>query len=227
MGRAHASNPSTRHRQGAHAREGIDRGSGTARAQPAWVAPPRGRVCGGRRIGAGHGAVLRLAGAVDHATDAGMADRRGVMRRRPTLRALVSAPRGRRRRDRLVVRVRLFRAWPVLDRRGIPGRGRDVRGAAAVRGHPAPCRSCPVLRRGRGDRRAPAHPWRTPRTGAGADVVGGGVATRPYPERLSLEHAGLRADLPAPPDAERRRARHLRPHAHGCPGLCPAAGAVE
>ena len=90
-----------------------------------------------------------------------------------------------------------------------------------------PGRPCPLLWRGRGARGALLDRRRPPRPRAGPDAVGGGVAARPCLERLSLEHAGLRAHLSAPPDAERGRPRHLRAHASRRPRLRAAARAVE
>ena len=49
-----------------------------------------------------------------------------------------------------MVRLRLFPVRPVLDRRGVPRRGRDVRRAAAVRRDAAAGRPGAVLRRGHG-----------------------------------------------------------------------------
>ena len=66
-----------------------------------------------------------------------------------------------------------------------------------------------------------------PRPGAGTGSVGNGMAARPCADRLSLERPRLRADLSAAPDAERGRARHLRPDAVRGGHLRTAAGAVE
>ena len=87
--------------------------------------------------------------------------------------------RDRRRRGRLVVRLRLFPVRPVLDRRGVPRRGRDLRRPAAA----SPSRCCrrpgAVLRGGGG---IAARFWTAgtePRPGAGAGAVGDGMAARP------------------------------------------------
>ena len=53
-----------------------------------------------------------------------------------------------------MVRLWVFRAWPILDRRGLPGRSRDVRGAPALRRDAASCRPRTLLRRGCGTGRS-------------------------------------------------------------------------
>ena len=79
-----------------------------------------------RAVGAGDGAVQCMAGAVPDLSGRGLADRR---RGRRTL-----ARRAGSRDVRLLVRARLFRAGPVLDRLRVPGRCADLRLADAVRG---------------------------------------------------------------------------------------------
>ena len=79
----------------------------------------------GRAVGAGDGAVQCMAGAVPDLSGHGLADRR---RGRRTL-----ARRAGGGDVGLVVRPRLFRAGPVLDRLRLPGRCPDLRLADAVR----------------------------------------------------------------------------------------------
>ena len=90
-------------------------------------------VVAGAASVAGDGAVLRLARALAHAAGTGLADRRRPSNAapRPAPDAGTRGPR-RGRRDRLVVRLRLFPRRPVLDRRSLPGRGRDLCRPAAV-----------------------------------------------------------------------------------------------
>ena len=85
----------------------------------------RHRAGRGRAVVAGDGAVQRLAGAVSDLSGHGLADRR---RRRRT-----AARRAGGGDGRLVVRPRLFRAGPVLDRLRVPGRCIHLRMADAVR----------------------------------------------------------------------------------------------
>ena len=129
-------------------------------------------------------------------------------------------PQGRRAagsfcapRRRLVVRLRLFPARAVLDRRGVSRRGGGVRLAAAV------CRAAAAGRTGAvhglgGRRGAPCLAARhRARSRAGVDARVGRMAARPRAHRLSLERAGLRADVAAADDAVGVGLRHLWPDA--------------
>ena len=79
----------------------------------------------GRAVGAGDGAVQCMAGAVSDLSGDGLADR---WRRRRTLARRAGGGDGG-----LVVRPRLFRAGPVLDRLRVPGRCAHFRLAVALR----------------------------------------------------------------------------------------------
>ncbi len=145
-----------------------------------------------------------------------------VARRRHGLAPFAEGSRGR-----LVVRLRLFPVRAVLDRRGLPRRGRGVRGPAAGCRDAAAGRPGAVLRRSHGTCLTPMEAWVEPRPGACIGSVGDGMAAWPCADWLSLERARLRADLPAAPDAERGRARHLWPDAVRGGHLRAAAGALE
>ena len=138
-----------------------------------------------RAVGARDGAVQCVAGAVPDLSGHGLADRR---RRRRT-----AARRAGGGDGRLVVRSRLFRAGPVLDRLRVPGRCIDLRLADAVRGAgPAGlsravhrsglCAGAPDLDEGRfaGDR-------------AGAEPHDQRMAARPCADGFSVERIRLRA----------------------------------
>ena len=91
------------------------------------MAARAGGVRGRRRLDAGAAAGEFLAGAVPDLPDPGLAG--GRLGRWPTGRR--AGGRGRR----LVVRLRLFRGRPLLDRQRASGRCQDIRLAAAVRRH--------------------------------------------------------------------------------------------
>ena len=140
------------------------------RLQPARrLAQTRCRVRGRRRVRAGDGAVLRLAGAVDHAAGAGVADRRSN-RARPRHRAtaLVSAARDRWR-PRSAGGSASAISWPACSgsARRFSSRPRSSP-SSAVRRDADAGRSGAVLRGGRRARgaasgaRVPGACWRWP-----------------------------------------------------------------
>ena len=170
-----------------------------------------GRVRRRRRVGAGDGAVLRLAGAVAHAARPGVADRRRGQRRTSGI-----AQRWYRRPEiaaaavgwwfgfgyflaglfwvgeAFLVEAEIFAVLLPFAVTLLPG------GLALFYAAAAGIAARLLARR----RRAACWRWRwrcRPRNGCAA-----------MSDRLSLERAGLRADLPAAADAERGRARHLR-----------------
>ena len=120
-----------------------------------------------------------------------------------------------------------FVPGPVLDRRGLPGRGGDVRRAAAFRGHCCfpPASRC-SMRRPQGSPRA--LDGRRPRVLvlalalSAAEWLRGHVLTG-FPWNV----LGYALTYPLAADAERRRARHLRADAAAVLIFAAPAGAVE
>ena len=211
-----------------HAGDIVDSVGGGAPAQPRRLAPAARGLCCGRRLGAGDGAVLSVAGALDHAAGAGVADRREPSAATPNSRRPgAGAPACGGGRDRLVVGVRLLPGRPALDRRGVPGRGGGLRRLHALCRHADAGRPGAVLRCGHGGGSDGLEVRRLARRRARAFAVGHGMAARPRADGLPLERAGLRAHLSGRADAERRGARHLRADAGRRPGVRPARGPVE
>jgi hypothetical protein len=132
----------------------------------------------------------------------------------------------RRRGGRLVVRLWLFCGRALLGRRCLSGRGRRFCAAAAPGSDPVAGRPGAVLRRRRRARAAPLAHRALPRPRLGARALGHGICARASLHRLSLERAGLCADLPLIPDAKRRADRHLRADVARRPDLGRPPGAL-
>ncbi len=176
------------------------------------MAARAGGVPGRRRLDAGARPCEFLAGAVPDVPDSGLAG--GRVGRWPTGR------RAHGRGRRLVVRLRVFRGRPLLDRQRPSGRRQDIRLAVAVRRHRAAGRARSVYRpwgwAGASDVGARARPC----LGARGRAHGFGMAAWPSAHRVSLERLRVCLGFPAAAGAGRRLGRHLGPDVSGGRGLC-------